>query len=75
MNALPHIISHMKKLLLLVLIAIVALLISGISDTKAAIADTSIPDNEVTSSQTEANNSSASAIIKITWRTAPSLGG
>jgi len=39
----------MKKVLLLVLIMVV-LLMSGISDTKALIADMSILDNEVTGS-------------------------
>ena len=36
----------------------------GLSDTAISIADTSVPDNEVTSS--EANNSSATASIMIT---------
>jgi len=48
----------MKKVLLLVLIMVVALLMSGISDTSASIADTGIPDNEIASSISGANNSS-----------------
>jgi len=47
------------------------LLVSWNAHTNASVADTSIPDNEVTSTQTEANNSSASATITITWTTAP----
>lgn len=70
MNALPCI-SHMKKVLLLVLIMIVALLVSGISDTKASIADTSIPDDEEVTSVNETGNS-ASATITITWTTVKS---
>jgi len=62
----------MKKLLLLALIMVVALLMSGISDTKASIADTSIPDNEVTGNVRETDDSdSASATITITMRIAP----
>ena len=58
----------MKRLVTIVAIAIlfVGLALSGLSDTRIAIADTSFPDNELTTSQTEANNSSASAAI--TWR-------
>lgn len=41
----------------------------AVSDSRASIADTSIPDNEVTSS--EANNSSATATITITMTTLP----
>jgi hypothetical protein len=62
----------MKKLLLLMLIMVVALLMLGISDTKASIADSSIPDKGITSNLSEANNSSATATITITWTTAPS---
>lgn len=62
----------MKRLVVLVtfLVILAGLLLSGIADTSASIADTSIPDNEVTSSVRKANNSSASAIITITWTTA-----
>ena len=35
-----------------------------------SLADSSIPDNEMTTSQTEASNSSVSATITITWTTA-----
>jgi len=59
--------SYMKKALFLVLIMVVALLVSGISDTSASLADTSIPDNEIASSISGVNNSSASATITITW--------
>jgi len=39
-----------------------------LADSTASIAYTSIPDNEATSNLNEANNSSASATITITWR-------
>jgi len=51
------------------------LLASWSAHTNASVADTNIPDNEVTSSLSEANNSSASATITITWTTAPYEGG
>jgi len=57
--------SYMKKLSLLALIMVVALLVSGISDTKASIADTNIPDDEMVSSEAD-NSDSASATITIT---------
>lgn len=41
----------MKKVLLLVLIMVVVLLMLGISDTKASIADSGIPDNETASGE------------------------
>jgi hypothetical protein len=37
-----------------------------VPDTGASLADSNIPDNEITTSQTEASNSSASATITIT---------
>ena len=39
---------------------------SVVSDTSASLTDSNIPDNELTTSQTEASNSSASATIMIT---------
>ena len=59
----------------LVLVLMIGLLLLGISDTTASIVNTNIPENEVTSSQSEANNSSASATITITWRTVPDGAG
>ena len=52
-------------------LAIIAILLVGLlvfvsSDATISIADTSVPDNEVTSDVNEARNSSASASIKIT---------
>jgi len=44
-------------------------LASWSAHTNASVADTNIPDNEVTSSLSEANNSSGSATIMITWTT------
>ena len=61
----------MKRLILLtglvVLVMILAKLpASVVSDTSSSIANSNIPDNEITGSQTEASNSSASATITIT---------
>ena len=61
----------MKRLIILIaLIMILAgLSASAASDIGAPLTDSNIPDNEVTTSQTEASNSSASARITITMYT------
>ena len=61
----------MKRLVTVVTTAIllVGLVLLGLSDTYIAVADTSAPDNEVTSGISKANNSSASAMIPITMHT------
>jgi hypothetical protein len=55
---------------LIPLIAVVVILAGlpalVVPDTGASPTDSNIPDNEITTSQTEANNSSASATITIT---------
>ncbi len=58
----------MKRLILLIaLIVIIAgLPVLVVSDTSASRADSNIPDNELTTSQTQASNPSASATITIT---------
>lgn len=58
----------MRKLFFLVIptITLVGLVVIGLGDTTTSIADTEIPDNEITTSQTEASNYSASATITIT---------
>jgi len=59
---------EVRSLLFLVALAVIllGLPLSTISDSSAPLADTSIPDNEITTSQTEASNSSATATIMIT---------
>jgi len=59
-----------KRLItLIILIVIVASIpVLVMSDTPPT--DSNIPDNEITTSQTKASNSSASGTIKITWTTA-----
>jgi len=61
-----------KKLIpLIVLVVIVAgLPVLVVSDTSPI--DSNIPDNELTTSQTEASNSSASATVTITMTGIPS---
>jgi len=65
-------IVEVKKLVTVVTLAIlvVGLVLLGLSDTAISIADTSTLDNEVISSISKANNSSASATITITMTTA-----
>ena len=61
----------MKKLILLIALVVLVVILAGSSpstvfDTGASLADSNIPDNEITTRQTEASNSSASATITIT---------
>lgn len=58
----------MKRRVTIVILAIliVGLALSGLNDTRIAVADTSVPNDEVTSS---ASNSSASVTITITMYT------
>jgi len=65
-----------KRLVVVVAVVVLqaALHLSGISDITALVADTRILDNNRASSVGEADNpDSASAIITITWITAPLL--
>ena len=61
----------MKKLVTVVTLAIllVGLALSGLSDTRIAVADTSILNNEATDNVSKTSNSSASATITITMYT------
>lgn len=61
----------MKRLIpLIALVVILAgLPVLVVSDTSASPSDSNIPDNEITASQTEASNSSASATLTITMYT------
>ena len=61
----------MKRLVTIIATAIllIGLVLLGSSDTRISIADTRVPDDEVTSSISKANNSSASATITITMYT------
>ena len=60
---------RVKRIIALVAVILAGIALLVISDTNASIADTAIPDNEVTSNQSGANNSSATATITITWTT------
>ena len=66
----------MKKLVTVATLAIllVGLILVGLSDTAISIAATSIPDNKIATSQTEARNSCAVATITGA-RTTPSGEG
>ena len=52
--------------LAIIVVLLAGVVLFGLSDAVISIADTSIPDNEVTSSVSKASNSSASATITIT---------
>lgn len=56
-----------RQIPLIALVVILAgLPVVVVSDTGASPTDSNIPDNEITTSQTKASNSSASASITIT---------
>jgi hypothetical protein len=58
---------EVKRLFLIIGAILLAGLISfGLSNTAISVADTGVPDNKMTASQTQASNSSASATITIT---------
>ena len=67
----------MKRLVIVVTLAIllIGLVLLGSSDTDISLADTSIPDNKITTGQTKASNSSAIAMIMIAWTTPSGEGG
>jgi hypothetical protein len=56
-------------------ILLIGLVLLGSNDRDISVADTGIPDNKVTTSQTKASNSSAIAIIMIAWTTPSGEGG
>ena len=66
-----------KLVVLLVVVLVLSMILLGVSDSKASVADSSIPkagisDAEVASNETQDEDvPSATATITITWRTAP----
>jgi len=61
----------MERLALLIALVVLVVILAGssasaVSDTRVSLTDSNIPDNGITTSQTEASNSSASATITIT---------
>jgi hypothetical protein len=68
--------TNVKRLVAVIILAIllVELVLLGLSDADIYFADTSIPDNKITTSQTEARNSCAVAMTMI-GRTMPSGEG
>ena len=67
----------MKRLVTIVTFAIflAGLVLFDLTDTDISVADTSIPDNKITTGQTKASNSSAIAMIMIAWTTPSGEGG
>ena len=64
----------MKRLVLLIALVMLVMILAGssasaVSDTNASLTVNNIPNNEITTSQTEASNSSGSATITITMYT------
>lgn len=53
-------------ILAILIVVLISLLLSGLTDTTTSIADISPRDNEITTSQSEASNSPASVKITIT---------
>jgi Flp pilus assembly protein protease CpaA len=66
-----------KRLVTIVIgaILLIGLVLLGSNDRDISAADTGIPDNKMTTSQTEASNSSAIAMIMIGWTTPSGEGG
>ena len=69
--------AEVKRLVTVFTLAIllVGLILFGLSDTDICVANTSVPDNGITTSQSEASNSSAIAMIVIAWTTPSGEGG
>ena len=67
----------MKRLVTVVTLAIlpVGLGLFDLTNTDISVVDTSIPDNKITTGQTKASNSSATAMIMIALTTPSSEGG
>ena len=69
----------MKRLILLIALVVLVIVLarspaSVVSDTNTSLTDSNIPDDETTTSQTEASNSSANAAITITMHAATDGG-
>jgi len=66
-----------KRLVNLVTLAIllVGLILFDLIELNVSVADTVIPDNKITTSQTEARNSCAVATIMGAWTTSSGEGG
>ena len=67
----------MKGLVVVITLAIllVGLVSTGFGDAHISVADTSVPDNGITTSQSEASNSSTIAMTMTAWTTPSGEGG
>ena len=70
----------MKRLIAFIALVALVMILAGLpasvmSDTSTSLTDSNIPDNEITTSQTKARNSSAIAMIVIAWTTPSGEGG
>ena len=64
----------MKRLILLIVLVVLVIIlaklpVSVVSDSSVSLAGSNIPDDEITTSQTQASNASASTTITITMYT------
>jgi len=68
---------EMNRLATAIILAILlaGLILLGSSDTDISVADTSVPDNEVTSTLSKIINYSESGVIMIAWTTPSGEGG
>jgi hypothetical protein len=66
-----------KRLVTVVTTAILLIgsVLLGLSDMDISVADTSVPDNGITTSQSEASNSSTIAMTMTAWTTPSGEGG
>jgi hydrogenase/urease accessory protein HupE len=68
---------EVKRLATVVTLAIllVGLILSGLTDLNISVADTSVPDNKITTGHAEASDSSTTAMTVIAWTTPSGEGG
>ena len=56
-------------------ILLIGLILLGLDDTDISVADTSVPDNKITTGHAEASDSSTTAMTVIAWTTPSGEGG
>ena len=67
----------MRRLVTVVVLAIllVGVVLFGLNDKDISVADTSVPDNKITTGHAEASDSSTTAMTVIAWTTPSGEGG
>jgi hypothetical protein len=66
-----------RRLVTVVVLAIllVGVVLFGLNDKDISVADTSVPDNKITTGHAEASDSSTTAMTVIAWTTPSGEGG